>query len=211
MVEPTAVGRVVDKIASDEDVTDSVIDDGVDEDSAAVDDRVEVTYCDVVSARGDDALDRVSAGIDDVAALVDKMVVADGEDDCSVAALEEGIPTTLVEVTDDRTEETAEVPREIVGNGMEEAEGELVAKADDPVKTELPVGELAVADDADPTLEVGTGITTVIEGCVAELAALLIPGPEGVYAGYVEADGYRGTATVYDGPSHVERTALLGV
>jgi len=193
MVEPTAVGRVVDKIASDEDVTDSVIDDGVDEDSAAVDDRVEVTYCDVVSARGDDALDRVSAGIDDV------------------AALEEGIPTTLVEVTDDRTEETAEVPREIVGNGMEEAEGELVAKADDPVKTELPVGELAVADDADPTLEVGTGITTVIEGCVAELAALLIPGPEGVYAGYVEADGYRGTATVYDGPSHVERTALLGV
>ena len=193
MVEPTAVGRVVDKIASDEDVTDSVIDDGVDEDSAAVDDRVEVTYCDVVSARGDDALDRVSAGIDDV------------------AALEEGIPTTLVEVTDDRTEETAEVPREIVGNGMEEAEGELVAKADDPVKTELPVGELAVADDADPTLEVGTGITTVIEGCVAELAALLTPGPEGVYAGYVEADGYRGTATVYDGPSHVERTALLGV
>ena len=193
MVEPTAVGRVVDKIASDEDVTDSVIDDGVDEDSAAVDDRVEVTYCDVVSARGDDALDRVSAGIDDV------------------AALEEGIPTTLVEVTDDRTEETAEVPREIVGNGMEEAEGEPVAKADDPVKTELPVGELAVADDADPTLEVGTGITTVIEGCVAELAALLIPGPEGVYAGYVEADGYRGTATVYDGPSHVERTALLGV
>lgn len=193
MVEPTAVGRVVDKIASDEDVTDSVIDDGVDEDSAAVDDRVEVTYCDVVSARGDDALDRVSAGIDDV------------------AALEEGIPTTLVEVTDDRTEETAEVPREIVGNGMEEAEGELVAKADDPVKTELPVGELAVADDADPTLEVGTGITTVIEGCVAELGALLTPGPEGVYAGYVEADGYRGTATVYDGPSHVERTALLGV
>lgn len=193
MVEPTAVGRVVDKIASDEDVTDSVIDDGVEEDSVAVDDRVEVTYCDVVSARGDDALDRVSAGIDDV------------------AALEEGIPTTLVEVTDDRTEETAEVPREIVGNGMEEAEGELVAKADDPVKTELPVGELAVADDADPTLEVGTGITTVIEGCVAELAALLIPGPEGVYAGYVEADGYRGTATVYDGPSHVERTALLGV
>lgn len=193
MVEPTAVGRVVDKIASDEDVTDSAIDDGVEEDSAAVDDRVEVTYCDVVSARGDDALDRVSAGIDDV------------------AALEEGIPTTLVEVTDDRTEETAEVPREIVGNGMEEAEGELVAKADDPVKTELPVGELAVADDADPTLEVGTGITTVIEGCVAELAALLIPGPEGVYAGYVEADGYRGTATVYDGPSHVERTALLGV
>ena len=193
MVEPTAVGRVVDKIASDEDVTDSVIDDGVDEDSAAVDDRVEVTYCDVVSARGDDALDRVSAGIDDV------------------AALEEGIPTTLVEVTDDRTEETAEVPREIVGNGMEEAEGELVVKADDPVETELPVGELAVGDDADPTLEVGTGITTVIEGCVAELGALLTPGPEGVYAGYVEADGYRGTATVYDGPSHVERTALLGV
>ena len=193
MVEPTAVGRVVDEIASDEDVTDSVIDDGVEEDSVAVDDRVEVTYCDVVSARGDDALDRVSAGIDDV------------------AALEEGIPTTLVKVADDRTEETAEVPREIVGNGMEEAEGELVAKADDPVKTELPVGELAVADDDDPTLEVGTGITPVIEGCVAELAALLIPGPEGVYAGYVEADGYRGTATVYDGPSHVERTALLGV
>ena len=53
MVEPAAVGCVADEIASDEDVTDSAIDDGVEEDSAAVDDRVEVTYCDVASARGD--------------------------------------------------------------------------------------------------------------------------------------------------------------
>jgi hypothetical protein len=214
MVEPAAVGRVTDEIASDEDVTDSAIDDGVEENSAAVDDRVEVTYCDVVSVRGDDTLDRVSAGTDDVAAIVDEVAVTDGEDNCSVAALEDGIPTTLVEVTDDRTEETAEVPRENVGNSLEEAEGKLVAYADDTVETELrplPDGELAVEDEVEPTLEVGTGITTVMEGCVAELGVLLSSEPEGVYVGYVEADGYRGIAAVYDGPSHVEGTALLGV
>ena len=127
MVEPAAVGRVADEVASDEDVTDSDIDNSVEEDSAAVDDRVEVTYCDVVSVRGDDTLDRVSVGTDDVAALVDGVAVTDGEDDCSVAALEDGIPTTVVDVTEDKTEEAAEVPREDVGNGFEEAEGGLVA------------------------------------------------------------------------------------
>ena len=71
--------------------------------------------------------------------------------------------------------------------------------------------ELAAGNEADATLEVGTGITTVIEDCVAELGALLNPEPEGVYIGYVEADGYRGIASVYDGPNHVEGTALLGV
>ena len=75
----------------------------------------------------------------------------------------------------------------------------------------LPDGELAVEDEADPTFEVGTGTTIVMEGCVTEQGALLDPESEGVYVGYVEADGYRGIATVYDGPSHVEGTALLGV
>lgn len=51
----------------------------------------------------------------------------------------------------------------------------------------------------------------MIEGCVAELGALLNPEPEGVCVGYVEAEGYRGIATVYDGPSHVEDIALLGM
>jgi hypothetical protein len=149
MVEPAAVGRVVDEIASDEDVTDSAIDDGVEESSTAVDDRVEVTYCDVVSVRGDDTLDRVSAGTDDVAAVVDEVAVTDGE--------------------------------------------------------------LAVEGEVDPTLEVGIGITTVMEDCVAELGLLLSSEPEDVYVGYVEADGYRGIAAVYEGPSHVEGPALLGV
>jgi hypothetical protein len=183
MVEPTAVGRVTDEIASDEDVTDSAIDDGVEENSAAVDDRVEVTYCDVVSVRGDDTLDRVSAGTDDVVAIVDEVAVTDGEDGCS-------------------------------GNGLEEAEGKLVAYVDDTVETELrplPDGELAVEDKVDPTLEIRIGIATVMEDCVAELGVLLSSEPEGVYVGYVEADGYRGIAAVYDGPSHVEGTALLGV
>ena len=59
------MGRVADEVASDEDVTDSAVDDPVEKDSAAVDDRVEVTCCDVVSARGDDTLDGVPAGVDD--------------------------------------------------------------------------------------------------------------------------------------------------
>ena len=121
------MGRVADEVASDEDVTDSAVDDPVEKDSAAVDDRVEVTCCDVVSARGDDTLDGVPAGVDDGAAIVDEVAVANGEDDCSVTALEEGITTTLVEVTGDDPDDTAEVPRENVGNGLEEAEGKLVA------------------------------------------------------------------------------------
>ena len=72
----------------------------------------------------------------------------------------------------------------------------------------LPDGELAVGDEADPTFEVGTGTTIVIEGCVTEQGALLDSEPEGVYVGYVEADGYRGIAAVYDGPSHVENSSI---
>jgi hypothetical protein len=55
------------------------------------------------------------------------VAVADGEDGCSVAALEEGIPVTLVEVTENESEDTVDVPRENVGSGVEEAGGKLVA------------------------------------------------------------------------------------
>lgn len=87
------------------------------EESAALDDTVEVTLGTVVSTEEDAPLYELSLYIVDAAALETGADVLVDEGNASVAVLGDGTTTTLVGMTEGIAEDKSELSRENVGKG----------------------------------------------------------------------------------------------